>query len=170
MGMGRVLVYGGHGALGRAIVSAFRSKNWGAVAADFSAGGCNLGDIQLNREENADGHVRQVRETLGTQKLDCIVHAAGGWIPGDVQGDLSAFETMWRMNSMSALATAHIASHHLKENGLLVLTGAHVALNACASMHSYAVSKNAVHFLTKSLADPNCETLPSGAIAVAVLP
>lgn len=56
------------------------------------------------------------------------------------------------MNIRSALGASHVASKLLKENGLLVLTGASAALNATPGMIAYGITKAATHHLIKSLA------------------
>lgn len=76
---------------------------------------------------------------------------------------------MWRQSVWSSLISASLAAQHLKEGGLLTLTGAKAALEETPSMIGYGMAKAAVHHLTKSLAGKN-GGLPEGAIAVAILP
>lgn len=61
-------------------------------------------------------------------------------------------EKMLAFNLKSAIASAHVASHCLKENGILVLTGAYSALNPTPAFLAYGVSKAATHHLIESLA------------------
>ena len=55
---------------------------------------------------------------------------------------------MFQQNFLSSLLATHIAYKHLKENGLLILTGAaHAFNNVDPSMATYVLTKNMVHNL-----------------------
>jgi dihydropteridine reductase len=49
--------------------------------------------------------------------LDVIVSVAGGWVGGDIKDDgvFGALDRMWKFNTQSSVAAAHIAAKHLKE-------------------------------------------------------
>jgi dihydropteridine reductase len=51
--------------------------------------------------------------------LDVIVSVAGGWVGGDIKDDgvFGALDRMWKFNTQSSVAAAHIAAKHLKEVG-----------------------------------------------------
>eukprot|EP00163_Fabomonas_tropica_P026735 TRINITY_DN5022_c1_g1_i2.p1 TRINITY_DN5022_c1_g1~~TRINITY_DN5022_c1_g1_i2.p1 ORF type:complete len:212 (-),score=49.31 TRINITY_DN5022_c1_g1_i2:179-814(-) len=55
-------------------------------------------------------------------------------------------------NLKSATLTAHIAAHHLEDDGLLVLTGAKAALQPTGWAIAYGMTKAATHHLIKSVA------------------
>lgn len=69
----------------------------------------------------------------------------------------------------SSLIATSVAAQHLKEGGLITLTGANAALTPTPGMIGYGVAKAAVHQLTKSLAG-NSSGLPENSCAVAILP
>ncbi|KRT79821.1 dehydrogenase [Oryctes borbonicus] len=78
-------------------------------------------------------------------------------------------DLMWKQSVWSSLIAAAIAAHHLKEGGLISLTGAKAALEATPGMIGYGVAKAAVHSLTKTLA-ANGSGLPANSLSVAILP
>ncbi len=78
-------------------------------------------------------------------------------------------EKMLAFNLRSAISCSFVASHCLKEGGLLVLTGAAGALKPTPTLLAYGVSKAATHQLVASLACPD-SGLPKGCSVVAILP
>lgn len=69
---------------------------------------------------------------------------------------VESFDLMMQKNFYSALIATYLAYHHLKENGLLLLTGAlHAFNNQDPSMASYILSKNLVHNLHMTVAKDN---------------
>lgn len=78
-------------------------------------------------------------------------------------------DLMWKQSVWTSTIAAELAAKHLKERGVLQLTGAAPALEGTAFMMGYGMAKAAVHQLTKSLAGKNTG-LPTGTLAVAILP
>lgn len=78
-------------------------------------------------------------------------------------------DLMWRQSVWTSIISATVAAHHLKEGGLLALTGATPALQATPGMIGYGMAKAAVHQLVASLAADG-SGLPSGALVLAILP
>lgn len=76
---------------------------------------------------------------------------------------------MWRQSVWSSLISASIAAQHLKEGGVLTLTGAKAALEGTPGMIGYGLAKSAVHHLTKSLAGDK-SGLPTDSVVVSILP
>jgi dihydropteridine reductase len=167
------LIYGGDGQLGKEIVSAYVSGGWTVVCADFRASEKAQHSVQL-QGSCALGHAKQVKEALSSasiDKLDAIVCVAGGWAGGSI-GDESIFESVAKMHSFnvnSSVASAHLAANYLRENSLLVLTGAQAALGPTAGMIGYGLSKVAVHHLIRSIVEPGAG-LPDSAIVAGILP
>lgn len=172
--VGRVIVYGGRGALGSTCVAHFKAnKYWvGSIdLADNPEAHCN---IVVNKDESfveqEASLILAVGEALKGEKLDGIFCVAGGWIGGSAKKDLAKnSEQMWKQSVCSSLLTASIASQYLKEGAVLQLTGAKAALDPTPGMIGYGVAKAAVHHLTKSLADKN-SGLPANSTVVAILP
>lgn len=103
-------------------------------------------------------------------KLDAIICVAGGWAGGNAKKDLiKNSELMWRQSIWSSLISAEIAAHHLRDGGLLSLTGAKAALEGTPGMIGYGMAKAAVHHLVKSLAGEN-SGMPKNSTTLAILP
>lgn len=88
--------------------------------------------------------------------VSAMVHCAGSWMGGGVDGLLASADPMLNINLKSAITTAHLAGKFLDSNGsgLVVLTGAAAAANQqpTPSMLAYGMSKAATHQLATSLA------------------
>lgn len=103
-------------------------------------------------------------------KLDAIICVAGGWAGGNAKKDLiKNSELMWRQSVWSSLISAEIAAHHLRDGGILSLTGAKAALDGTPGMIGYGMAKAAVHHLVKSLAGEN-SGMPKDSTTLAILP
>lgn len=76
---------------------------------------------------------------------------------------------MWKQSVWSSLISSSLAAAHLKDGGLLTLTGAKAALEPTPGMIGYGMAKAAVHHLTKSLGKSN-GGLAKNAAALAILP
>lgn len=175
MAAGKVLVYGGKGALGSTCISFLSSqKYW-------------VGSIDLTQNDNANANVIVERDAtileqelqilkeldcvLGSEKLDAVICVAGGWAGGSSSSDdfVKNTDLMLKQSVWSSVLASSIASKFLKPGGILVLTGAKAALGATPGMIGYGLAKAAIHHLTKSLADEN-GGLPTGAQALSILP
>ncbi|RKP07991.1 dihydropteridine reductase-like protein [Thamnocephalis sphaerospora] len=171
----KVIVYGGAGALGDALVRYFKTKGWSTVSVDVRANGEADQNIEVSVDTGLAQQTEQVeaavRGVLSGSKVDAVLCVAGGWAGGNVSSatGLANAELMWKQSVNSSLIAAHVASKHLKDNGLLVFTGALAAKSGTAGMIGYGTAKAAVHHLTTSLADPN-SGLPTGARVAAILP
>ncbi|KAL2915716.1 hypothetical protein HK105_204662 [Polyrhizophydium stewartii] len=156
--MSRALVYGGSGALGRAIVSRFRSANWHVISLDFSENPEASANIVLSLPgrapslaDSGETVTARVAEALGNHKLDAILTVAGGWAGGNL-ADSSLFantDAMISQSIHSSVIAARLAALHLKE---------YIA---------YGLAKAAVHQLVKSASGPN-SGLPAGAKVTAI--
>ena len=71
---------------------------------------------------------------MNGEKVDAIVCVAGGWAGGNAGSKdlVKNADMMWKQSVWSSVIASHLAAKHLKENGLLVLTGAHPALQGTA--------------------------------------
>ncbi|XP_056328377.1 quinoid dihydropteridine reductase a [Danio aesculapii] len=171
----RVLVYGGKGALGSACVHYFKSKGWWVASIDIGANEEANANVLVKICESFTDQAAQVTsdvsKLLGENKVEAIVCVAGGWAGGNCSSkDLyKNSDMMWKQSVWTSTISSHLASLHLKPGGLLTLAGAKASLDATPGMIGYGMAKAAVHQLCKSLAGEN-SGLPSGAVAVAILP
>lgn len=149
------LVYGGAGQLGDAIVRMFNENGFDTYSADFrdsevaKVSVCLTGDVQNDVDKVAE------KLTNSNASLDVVVCAAGGWAGGDIKSKdiLAGVDKMYKFNIQSAVACSHLASHYLKEGGLLVLTGAAAATGPTPGMIAYGITKSATHHLIASLSE-----------------
>eukprot|EP01084_Bolivina_argentea_P166937 289793_1 len=174
----RVLVYGGGGALGRSILEKFSNKGWVTYSADIAkfTGAFVNNSFEINASQSAEQNVESVSKwldsSLGDNKLNCVVNAAGGFMMDDISSSnfYDQLDIMWKWNTLSAIQCSSIAQKYLLSNSssLLVLTGAAAAFNATPIMLSYGISKVVVHHLIKSLA---CmDTMPNGSKTIGIVP
>ena len=156
----KLLVLGGNGQLGNIIVEHFKDSAH-IISVDFSANSKAHESIIIS-----DVLTDKIIEKLPT--VDAIVSAAGGWAGGDISSSefLSSVDKMFKMNALSAALAAHIASHKLRKNGLLVLFGAEAGKQATPGMVGYGMSKAATHHLVQSLSKD--ENFPG--VVVCLLP
>ena len=81
----------------------------------------------------------------------------------------SSTESMHKVCTTSALTTAHLASHYMAQNGLLVFTGANAVFTGPQpSMIGYSVAKSATHHIANNMS--SLETLPETSRVVTILP
>ncbi|XP_005517875.2 PREDICTED: dihydropteridine reductase [Pseudopodoces humilis] len=175
MAAGRVLVYGGRGALGSQCVRYFKSKNWWVASIDLAENADASANVVVTATdsfpEQAEQVTAEVGKLLGEEKVDAILCVAGGWAGGSAKAKslYKNCDLMWKQSVWTSTISSHLATKHLKEGGLLTLTGAQAALSGTPGMIAYGMAKGAVHQLCQSLAGAS-SGLPSGSAAVAILP
>lgn len=140
--VGRVIVYGGRGALGAKCVSHFKANNYWVACIDLTENTEADFNLIVNKEESFQDQEKSILSrldsTLSGSKLDGIFCVAGGWAGGNAAKDLTKnSELMWQQSVCSSLITASLASKHLKEGGIVQLTGAKAALEATPGMYRF---------------------------------
>jgi dihydropteridine reductase len=167
-----VLVYGGCGALGAETVKALKAAGFKVASVDFMRSADADISIVLSGK-SLEEDVKHVCDELQKSgiKLDVLICVAGGYVHGSVKEStiFAHLDKMYKFNIQSAVAAAHIACHFLKENGLLVLTGASGALKPTPANIAYGISKVGTHQLIASLAHPD-GGLPKGARVIGMAP
>ncbi|KAJ7398553.1 Dihydropteridine reductase [Pitangus sulphuratus] len=190
MAAGRVLVYGGRGALGSQCVRYFKAKNWWVASIDLAENADASASVVVRATDSFPEQAEQVIDSvfsirffyvlkvtaeigklLGEEKVDAILCVAGGWAGGSAKAKslYKNCDLMWKQSVWTSTISSHLATKHLKEGGLLTLTGAQAALSGTPGMIAYGMAKGAVHQLCQSLAGAS-SGLPSGSAAVAILP
>lgn len=175
MSNGRVLIYGGKGALGNACVSYFKSKQWWVGSVDLVSNPDADGNVEVKSSDSWVDQSQQVaadvEKLLDGQPLDALICVAGGWAGGNASNKdfIVNSDMMWKQSVWSSTIAANLAAKHLKQGGFLSLTGAKAALEGTPGMIGYGLAKAAVHQLVGSLSD-NKGGLPDGAVVVAILP
>lgn len=140
------------------------------MAANESADANIIVKADANWVEQETAILAEVNSLLNGDKLDAVICVAGGWAGGNAKKDLAKnADLMWRQSVWSSAISATISANHLKQGGLLTLTGADPALKGTPGMIGYGMAKAAVHQLTKSLAGSN-SGLPENSLVVSILP
>ena len=106
-----------------------------------------------------------------SQKYDSIICVAGGFDAGTV-ADVSIFEqyvVQDKINFQSALLTAHLATKGLKDNGLLMFTGAAAVFEGPVNFaYAYYLAKSTTHALALQMSER--KEIPETATVVTLLP
>jgi len=172
---GRVIVYGGRGALGSAIVAHFKAKSWWVANIDMKENDEADANVIVTGQTWTEQEIAvrsAVSEALGVDnKLDAVLCVAGGWAGGSPASKdfVKNADLMWRQSVWSSSIAATIAAHHLREGGVVVLPGAAPAVGGTPGMAGYGMAKAAVHQLVKSLASEG-SGLPPNCLSAAILP
>ncbi|WP_426051297.1 SDR family NAD(P)-dependent oxidoreductase [Brevundimonas sp. SL161] len=167
-----LVVTGGHGILGRAVVEAALAQGLNVALIDHAAGkapdgALEIGGVDLTDAGATGAAIAKVVERFGG--IDALLNIAGGFVWQTTDDAHPAWDKMFALNLTTALNASRAALPHLKASaeGRIVNVGANGALKAAAGMGAYGASKSAVHRLTEALA----EELKSTSVTVnAVLP
>lgn len=168
-----VVVTGGAGDLGRAVVKAALGRGLAVAVIDHGRdraapdGVMALGGVDLTDA----GQAEQAFEAIGDSfsRIDALLNIAGGFVWRTVEAAEADWQAMFRLNLATAVNASRAALPWLKQSadGRIVNVGANGAIRAAAGMAPYAASKAGVHRLTEALA----EELKSTSVTVnAVLP
>ncbi|HTY19426.1 MAG TPA: SDR family NAD(P)-dependent oxidoreductase [Myxococcota bacterium] len=175
-----VIVTGGTGALGRAVVAAFLAGGdrvvvpWIVAAerdavASTAADAVGSGRLVLVESDVADAAAaRALVQRAGEPAV--LVNGVGGFAAGaHVEVGLDVWDRMYRMNvrTTAAAAQAVLPGMLARGRGAIVNIAANAALDPPAGMSAYVSSKAALVAMTRSLAR---EVGPRGVRVNAVLP
>jgi NAD(P)-dependent dehydrogenase (short-subunit alcohol dehydrogenase family) len=153
--MSRVIVTGGLGVLGRAVIAELRARGDRVAAVDLANGESDaditIGGVDLTDEAAVEVAYAEAAEALGG--VDGLVNVAGGFIWEPVEtGTAASWDAMYRINLRTVAVSSRAVLAHLK-SGAIVNVGAAAAANPGMGMAPYAASKAGVKALTESLAE-----------------
>jgi NAD(P)-dependent dehydrogenase (short-subunit alcohol dehydrogenase family) len=168
----RVIVTGGLGALGRAVVSELVGRGMNVAVVDVvqpqgdQGSALIVGGVDLTDEAAVAKAYKSIADKLGG--IDGLVNIAGGFLwETVVDGSLDSWDRMHAMNLRTALVSSKAALAHMGEGGAIVNIGANAANKVAMGMAPYAASKAGVRALTEGLAE---EVRGKGIRVNAVLP
>ncbi|CAG8729158.1 8263_t:CDS:2 [Dentiscutata erythropus] len=173
----RVLIYGGSGELGSALISLFKKHNWVVTSVGTRQNSEATYNIIVSNDDDLETQGKKVLtessellKEITVEKYDAILCVAGGFVMGNLTDKefLKKSDLMIRKSLYSSLIASQLAAHHLKEDGFLMLTGA-AGLRGTPGFIGYGVAKAGVHQLVKSLSAKG-SGLPERARVVACLP
>jgi len=148
----RVLVVGGAGALGRAVVKSFR-PTWEVTSVDLQPSPEAKVSLLVQPQDSTETQAAALTKSL-QGKYGAILCVAGGFTMGNAANPeiFAQWRQMMEMNVMPSLMTAHLATQFLADQGLLVFTGAAGPFQSpTPGLLAYALSKNAVHSLALNM-------------------
>lgn len=168
-----ILVTGGFGALGRAVVAELAIQGAKVVAVDVAPqGGAEgaalaLPGVDITDPAAAEQAVASVVDRLGG--IDGLVNVAGGFTWETIlDGSVESWDAMYRINVRTALLMSQAVARRLAgKGGAIVNIGANASTKAAMGMGAYAASKAGVARLTEALAE---ELKDQGVRVNAVLP
>ncbi|CAI2347275.1 unnamed protein product [Caenorhabditis sp. 36 PRJEB53466] len=175
MASGKIIVYGGRGALGSEILDFFKKNGFTVLSVDLStndqADGNILVDGTKNWTEQEESILSQTAASLQGAQVDGVFCVAGGWAGGSASSKdfIKNADLMIKQSVWSSAIAAKIAAVHLKPGGLLQFTGAAAATGPTPGMLGYGLAKAAVHQLATSLAEEN-SGLPQDSSVLTILP
>ncbi len=159
-----IVVTGASGVLGAAVARAAGERgavvamlDVAAIPADRGAQGAGhlrLGGVDLTDFAAVRNAMDEIKAKTG--RLDALVNVAGGFRWQTLaDGDLDAWDGLYRINLKTAATACKAALPHLIASGAgrIVNVGALGAVKAGAGMGAYAASKAGVAKLTESLAE-----------------
>jgi len=168
MMMEQIVITGAAGALGGAVARHLSKIGMTVIGLDLAATvenfpGSFIGNVDLTSPEGAASAFSGLGGTIKG-----LVNVAGGFRWETVaDGSAETWETLYRMNVLTALNASKAALPKFAKPAAIVNVGAAATLKAGAGMGAYTASKSAVARLTESLAE---ELKPNGTRVNAVLP
>ena len=162
-----VLVAGGTGALGLALVRELADSGYHVTALD------RYGDVEGVDTVHADllDPSATAEAVAGVEGLEAVVNLVGGFAMGPKVGEssLEDFEQMLRLNLVPAFNLAHAAMPRMAEGGggAFVCVGARAALEPFSGAAGYVTAKSGVITFVKAL---DAEYRDAGVRCNAVLP
>lgn len=167
----RIVVTGGFGTLGRAVVQRLEQAGASVTVIDIAPvpegwSGSAIGRVDISDPEQAADALAQVEAAGG---MDGLINVAGGFLWETVDGgDVASWDKMHAMNLRTALVMSRAAIPQLlRSQGAIVNIGAAATAKAASGMGAYTASKSAVARLTEAMAD---ELKDAGVRVNAVLP
>jgi NAD(P)-dependent dehydrogenase (short-subunit alcohol dehydrogenase family) len=157
-----VVVTGSGGALGQAVAAALSAYGARLALLDHSSqpatapvpGALHYGGVDLTQEDAARSVMGRVFKDTG--RIDVLINVAGGFRWEKLAGGtLDNWDSMYRLNLRTAVASCQAALPYLLQSGggRIVNVAAMAAGHAAAGMGAYAASKAGVAKLTEALAD-----------------
>ncbi|WP_435346884.1 SDR family oxidoreductase [Haloarchaeobius sp. HRN-SO-5] len=175
------IVTGASGALGSAVVEAFRDAGATVCAVDVVEPDDE--DAQLDPDEGTTFYQADLTDEAEVEALlssvvddhggvDVLANIAGTWRGGDHIEDTetSEFEFLWNVNLKTAfLATKHALPHLREREGAVVSVSARSSLEGGEGDGPYRITKAGIRLLTETIAEENLGTVRANCVMPSVL-
>jgi NAD(P)-dependent dehydrogenase (short-subunit alcohol dehydrogenase family) len=175
------LVTGASGALGSAVVGAFRDAGATVAAADVvepddedalldTGGDVHFYGGDFTDEDDVARVVGEVVDDHG--RLDFLANIAGTWRGGTPidETEVDTFDLLFDVNLKTTfLATKHALPHLREAEGAIVSVSARSSLEGGEGDGPYRASKAGVRLLTESVAEENLGTVRANAVMPSVI-
>jgi dihydropteridine reductase len=169
------LVFGGCGALGKAVVRRLNHEGFKVISIDLLNNNDAHRNIQIRPSWTLHDQSVAIndglRDILSKHKVSNVFCAAGGWKGGSIRDTdfVQVFHDNHTVNLEPAILATHFGLKYMAKNGLLVLTGAAAALSPTPDMLAYGMAKSSCHFMVQSIAQDQA-LIQDRIAAVAILP
>ena len=176
-----VLITGAVGALGSAVVEAFRATGATVVGTDVIE--IDDEDSSLTSDEvdtfiqadmtDPDGAERVIASTVEMHdRVDALVNIAGTWMGGSPieETEVGTFDALFDINLKTMFLASKFALPHLQNSsGSIVSVSARSSLEGGSGDGIYRASKAGVRLLTESIAEENRGTVRANAIMPSII-
>lgn len=148
-----IIVTGGAGTLGRAVVEVCRGRGWTAVPVDLEADvDDGFGGVDLTDESAVAATYARIADRYAG--IHGVANIAGGFAWELIKGgSVETFDRMYRMNLRTATVSSRAAFPLLGAGASIVNVGAAAAARPGAGLAAYAASKAGVAAMSHSLAE-----------------
>ena len=175
------LVTGASGALGSAVVDAFRGAGATVAATDVVEPDDEdalldaEGDVHFYRGDfTDDADAADVVESVVDDhgRIDCLANVAGTWRGGSPidETDVETFDLLFDVNLKTMfLASKHALAHLRETDGAIVSVSARSSLEGGEGDGPYRASKAGVRLLTETIAEENKGEVRANAIMPSVI-
>ncbi|MFB6153957.1 MAG: SDR family oxidoreductase [Halodesulfurarchaeum sp.] len=175
-----VLVTGASGALGSAVVTAFRSAGATVCGTDqrpptsdenhLDPGAADFYEADLTTEEEVQELMGEVVATHG--RLDHVINVAGTWEGGTPlhETDVETFQFLFDVNLRTMFLVSKAAIPHLRDTeGTIVSVSARSSLEGGAGDGPYRAAKAGVRLLTETIAEEQRGRVRANAVMPSVI-
>lgn len=156
--MASIIVAGGSGALGRAVIGELVGRGHRLAVVDLAPVPAESGleaafaGVDLTDERGVEDTYAAAAAALGS--IDGLVNVAGGFKWESIEGgSIDSWDEMYRINLRTVAISSRAVIRHMAADGAIVSVGAAGATNPSTGMAPYAASKAGVMALTESLAE-----------------
>mmetsp|Transcript_34652 Transcript_34652/g.53021 ORF Transcript_34652/g.53021 Transcript_34652/m.53021 type:complete len:118 (+) Transcript_34652:26-379(+) len=115
--MRKVMVMGGNGSLGKAMVNTFKSRNWGVLSVDLYENSAADANVIINPDEQMGAQLPNIYQQAEaySKEYDSILCVAGGFDVSSIKDSdvVEKYLAIDKMCFQTALLTGHLGTKYL---------------------------------------------------------